>query len=52
MPVAVAVFLGGGGDVAPSPGQHRHRRWLMTLHVIFSLRWGKKRIEIEIKIRF
>jgi hypothetical protein len=34
------------------PGQRCHRRVNMTLNVILNIRWGKKRIELKIKIRF
>jgi hypothetical protein len=45
------LALGKTERVALLPGQRRHRRLFMTLHVIFVFRWGKRRIKIIIKIR-
>ena len=49
--------LGKTERVALLPGRPvskywRHRRMIVTVDVIFTIRWGKKRIEMKIKIRF
>ncbi|HYZ25082.1 MAG TPA: hypothetical protein VE690_23315 [Rhodopila sp.] len=57
-----AAEISAAGVVAASPGEDGARCPVvratppsereMTLHVIFTIRWGKKRIKITIKIRF